>query len=222
MSAIQTKAPGADEFLDGGFADAAGAAGDEGVAAVEAEGLASGESCGVVMGIEYPCCRISLLRCFKDSGRGVAGGEGARDDVVDDGGEGGHLRAGGQLARAEGDGFNVAVGGDAGLQLGLRQVERRTPTAPWRVMPRSRSGEATKRRNCQASSLLREPEPMASAQKTESETGEAPYAAGMGAMATLPARGEPARLARAANPNQLAIMATSPARKRSPDWVESS
>ena len=30
---------GADEFLDGGFADAAGAAGDEGVAAVETKGL---------------------------------------------------------------------------------------------------------------------------------------------------------------------------------------
>ena len=30
---------GADEFLHGGFADAAGAAGDEGVAAFEAEGL---------------------------------------------------------------------------------------------------------------------------------------------------------------------------------------
>ena len=37
---------------------------------------------------------------------------------------------------------------------GLRHVESRTPTAPWRVMPRSRSGEATKRRNCQASSFV--------------------------------------------------------------------
>ena len=58
---------------------------------------------------------------------------------------------------------------------------------------------------------------MASAQKTESETGDALFAVGMGAMATLPARGEPSRPARAAKPNQLAIIATSPARKRSPD-----
>ena len=38
MSAIQTNAPARTSSLDGGFADAAGAASDEGVAVVEAEG----------------------------------------------------------------------------------------------------------------------------------------------------------------------------------------
>ncbi len=39
MSAIQDEGTGADEFLDGGFADAAGSAGDQGVTAIETERL---------------------------------------------------------------------------------------------------------------------------------------------------------------------------------------
>ena len=71
----------------------------------------------------------------------------------------------GQLACAKGNGLDLAVDGNrAPAAQGYARWRGARPTAPWRVMPRSRSGVVTKRRKSQASSFCREPVPMASAQ----------------------------------------------------------
>ncbi len=106
----------AHQFLDGRFADTAGAAGYEGVAPVNPKCVWMPMNCIIAHGNFSPLLSICVLRVFKNNRRGIGGGDRAGNHTVDDGGKGSHIRAGRELPCAQRDSFNLAVHGNLGLQ----------------------------------------------------------------------------------------------------------